>query len=116
MATNTGNILDDPLTPPSTSNRHRCYLCSRTYERADHLSRHLRSHENERTYRCPDCGKGFNRAWVLVCTTRVMWLIMTLAIYWIVTMRLIPRARVMRPEDGLVELALYASRRRHDAM
>ncbi|EMC99529.1 hypothetical protein BAUCODRAFT_340532 [Baudoinia panamericana UAMH 10762] len=42
--------------------RHQCYICSRTYERQDHLSRHLRSHENERSYRCPDCGKGFNRA------------------------------------------------------
>jgi DNA-directed RNA polymerase subunit RPC12/RpoP len=42
--------------------RHQCFLCSRTYERADHLSRHLKSHENERSYRCTECGKGFNRA------------------------------------------------------
>lgn len=42
--------------------RFRCYICSRTYERQDHLSRHLRSHENERSYKCPECGKGFNRA------------------------------------------------------
>lgn len=46
---------------PSES-RHRCYLCSRTYERHDHLSRHLKSHDNERAYRCTECGKGFNRA------------------------------------------------------
>lgn len=42
--------------------RHKCYLCSRTYERHDHLSRHLKSHDNERNYKCSDCGKGFNRA------------------------------------------------------
>ncbi|KAK4556295.1 hypothetical protein LTR86_006439 [Recurvomyces mirabilis] len=46
----------------SSTSRNQCYLCSRTYERPDHLSRHLKSHENERSYRCPDCGKGFNRA------------------------------------------------------
>ncbi|KAK4496952.1 hypothetical protein PRZ48_011401 [Zasmidium cellare] len=42
--------------------RHQCYLCHRSYERQDHLSRHLKSHDNERSYRCSDCGKGFNRA------------------------------------------------------
>ncbi|KAF2214206.1 hypothetical protein CERZMDRAFT_66334 [Cercospora zeae-maydis SCOH1-5] len=42
--------------------RHKCYLCSRTYERHDHLSRHLKSHDNERAYKCLECGKGFNRA------------------------------------------------------
>ncbi|KAK5697728.1 hypothetical protein LTR17_023845 [Elasticomyces elasticus] len=48
--------------PSPSKSRHQCYLCSRTYERADHLTRHLKSHDNERTYRCPECGKGFNRA------------------------------------------------------
>lgn len=47
---------------PSNLLRHQCYLCSRTYERQDHLSRHLKSHENERSHRCPECRKGFNRA------------------------------------------------------
>ncbi|KAK3117131.1 hypothetical protein LTR53_001788 [Teratosphaeriaceae sp. CCFEE 6253] len=63
-ASASGSILDEPLSPPSANGttRHQCYLCSRTYERGDHLSRHLKSHQNERTYRCPDCGKGFNRA------------------------------------------------------
>ena len=48
--------------PSEVVARHKCFLCSRTYERQDHLSRHLKSHENERSHRCPDCGKGFNRA------------------------------------------------------
>ncbi|GIZ38255.1 hypothetical protein CKM354_000167600 [Cercospora kikuchii] len=46
----------------SGDTRHKCYLCSRTYERHDHLSRHLKSHDNERAYKCNECGKGFNRA------------------------------------------------------
>ncbi len=60
-ATTTEPLTEDTTTPP-TGIRHQCYLCSRTYERADHLTRHLKSHDNERTYRCPECGKGFNRA------------------------------------------------------
>ncbi|KAK5113557.1 hypothetical protein LTR62_003426 [Meristemomyces frigidus] len=66
------SLLDDGEVPidggdpdhelASTSSRNQCYLCSRTYERPDHLSRHLKSHENERSYRCSECGKGFNRA------------------------------------------------------
>ena len=48
-----------------TQPRFRCPFpnCNRTYERQDHLSRHVKSlHENERTHKCADCGKGFNRA------------------------------------------------------
>ncbi|KXL44605.1 hypothetical protein M433DRAFT_154938 [Acidomyces richmondensis BFW] len=45
-----------------TRGRHQCYLCNRTYERQDHLSRHLKSHSDQRSYRCLECGKGFNRA------------------------------------------------------
>jgi hypothetical protein len=68
----------------SSSSGHRCFVCNRTYERADHLNRHLKSRkqalpdvdcifwigtyvdsgvdDNERAYKCPECGKGFNRA------------------------------------------------------
>jgi len=41
---------------------HRCHICNRNYERADHLNRHLKSHENARPYRCTKCPKRFNRA------------------------------------------------------
>ena len=49
----------------NTQPRFRCPFpnCHRTYERQDHLSRHVKSlHENERAHKCADCGKGFNRA------------------------------------------------------
>ena len=41
---------------------HVCHICKRVYERADHLTRHLRSHENARHYQCSRCPKRFNRA------------------------------------------------------
>ena len=52
-------------TPPShAAPTHVCPLCKRVYERADHLTRHLRSHENARPYQCSRCPKRFNRAYV----------------------------------------------------
>ncbi|KAH8907791.1 hypothetical protein BR93DRAFT_895384 [Coniochaeta sp. PMI_546] len=54
-------------TSPSTTgsvpnSSHVCYICKRVYERADHLTRHMRSHENARPYACTRCPKRFNRA------------------------------------------------------
>ncbi|KAK1596862.1 uncharacterized protein LY79DRAFT_33894 [Colletotrichum navitas] len=46
----------------SPSATHVCHICRRVYERADHLTRHLRSHENARPYQCSRCPKRFNRA------------------------------------------------------
>ncbi|KAH7121389.1 hypothetical protein EDB81DRAFT_229048 [Dactylonectria macrodidyma] len=53
MSTTPGSRDDDA---------HRCHHCNVTYERRDHLLRHLRAHENKRPHRCLTCGKGFNRA------------------------------------------------------
>lgn len=50
--------------PVAATPTHVCHLCKRVYERADHLTRHLRSHENARQYQCSRCPKRFNRAYV----------------------------------------------------
>ncbi|KAF2629061.1 hypothetical protein BU25DRAFT_390093, partial [Macroventuria anomochaeta] len=39
----------------------QCQVCHRSYERADHLNRHLDSHRNERSFRCEECPAAFNR-------------------------------------------------------
>lgn len=57
---------DGPVeSPAAASNANNvCYVCKRVYERADHLTRHMRSHENARPYACTRCPKRFNRAYV----------------------------------------------------
>jgi hypothetical protein len=51
----------ETLDHPDAIRSHRCRICNRTYERIDHLSRHLRSHENARPFKCSHCPKRFNR-------------------------------------------------------
>ncbi|KAE8324438.1 hypothetical protein BDV39DRAFT_217132 [Aspergillus sergii] len=38
-----------------------CSFCNRQFSRREHLTRHRRSHVNERSYECGSCGKRFNR-------------------------------------------------------
>ena len=52
----------DATPSSSTGASHVCHLCRRVYERADHLTRHMRSHENARQHQCSRCQKRFNRA------------------------------------------------------
>ncbi|TVY13643.1 Regulatory protein ADR1 [Lachnellula arida] len=51
-----------PGSGSGSSHSHHCHLCGRVYERADHLNRHLKSHENARPHKCDRCPKSFNRA------------------------------------------------------
>ncbi|KAL4892419.1 hypothetical protein BDV59DRAFT_202561 [Aspergillus ambiguus] len=55
---------------PSTSSPHQrsvregyyqCSSCRKSYARADHLIRHVRSHTREKPYVCQVCNKGFAR-------------------------------------------------------
>ncbi|KAI1335318.1 hypothetical protein F5Y15DRAFT_251127 [Xylariaceae sp. FL0016] len=55
-------LAADSTTATSSAPAHVCHICKRVYERADHLTRHLRSHENARPYQCSRCVKRFNRA------------------------------------------------------
>ncbi|KAK5654349.1 hypothetical protein OQA88_7258 [Cercophora sp. LCS_1] len=61
VATNPPPTLPTLAPTPTSSPSHVCQLCKRVYERADHLQRHLRSHENARNYSCSRCPKRFNR-------------------------------------------------------
>lgn len=54
-------VVLPPPPPPPPSVAHRCQICQRSYVRADHLTRHLRSHENSRPFQCQRCPKNFNR-------------------------------------------------------
>ncbi|PQE22019.1 c6 transcription factor protein [Rutstroemia sp. NJR-2017a BBW] len=45
-----------------SSATHKCKICARSYERADRLSRHMKTHENARQHQCQRCRKSFNRA------------------------------------------------------
>jgi Fungal Zn(2)-Cys(6) binuclear cluster domain/Zinc finger, C2H2 type len=40
---------------------YQCGTCKKTYNRADHLIRHVRSHTHEKPYVCDVCNKGFAR-------------------------------------------------------
>ncbi|KAI6273548.1 hypothetical protein MCOR14_006276 [Pyricularia oryzae] len=43
------------------SNIFQCGICARSYSRADHLTRHIRSHTQHKPYTCQHCGKSFGR-------------------------------------------------------
>ncbi|KAJ5698061.1 hypothetical protein N7462_000066 [Penicillium macrosclerotiorum] len=73
---------ETPRRSPRKTANHHCPHCDKTYERPDHLARHLDSRaldsnplqlgwadqgpdRNERVYQCPTCQRGFNRRDVL---------------------------------------------------
>ncbi|TGO69081.1 hypothetical protein BELL_0791g00010 [Botrytis elliptica] len=58
--THPGFARSSPPMPPAPA-VNQCRICQRTYERGDHLTRHMRSHENSRPFRCQRCPKTFNR-------------------------------------------------------
>jgi hypothetical protein len=61
LATESASPSRGAIGPKATAPSHPCRLCGRIYERADHLSRHLKSHENARPHKCTRCTKSFNR-------------------------------------------------------
>ncbi|KAF2113754.1 fungal-specific transcription factor domain-containing protein [Lophiotrema nucula] len=55
--------FDFALPEPSTEAERlfQCNTCKRSFTRADHLTRHVRSHTRQKPYVCPICTKGFAR-------------------------------------------------------
>ncbi|KAF3393358.1 DNA-binding protein creA [Talaromyces pinophilus] len=51
----------DVLASTSHPNLYQCGKCSQTYKRIDHLSRHVRTHTQEKPYQCRVCAKKFGR-------------------------------------------------------
>ncbi|OJJ96270.1 hypothetical protein ASPACDRAFT_54647 [Aspergillus aculeatus ATCC 16872] len=49
----------------SATRSRTCLSCNRTFSKAEHLTRHLRSHTNDRPYECLICGKLYSRSDVL---------------------------------------------------
>ncbi|KAI0412953.1 c6 zinc finger domain-containing protein [Xylaria grammica] len=52
----------DSSTQPQQRGQFQCASCQRIFTRADHLTRHVRSHLQERPFQCQTCGKGFGRS------------------------------------------------------
>ncbi|QGA20917.1 hypothetical protein EYB26_008627 [Talaromyces marneffei] len=64
MSTTTENQVEpggDVLPSTSHPNLYQCGKCSQTYKRIDHLSRHVRTHTQEKPYQCHVCAKKFGR-------------------------------------------------------
>ncbi|KAH7155955.1 hypothetical protein EDB81DRAFT_376314 [Dactylonectria macrodidyma] len=55
----------DSEAPDRRPRRHVCRVCHKTFVRAEHLRRHIASHENLRHHSCQSCGASFTRADVL---------------------------------------------------
>lgn len=58
----TNHDVPESSSVPIAPRVHQCRICKRSYERVDHLNRHLKSHENARPFHCSRCPKRFNRA------------------------------------------------------
>ncbi|KAK1728518.1 uncharacterized protein BDZ83DRAFT_130425 [Colletotrichum acutatum] len=56
---------EDGQAQPGRPRPHTCTYCQKTFIRAEHLIRHVASHENRKPFKCPPCGASFGRTDVL---------------------------------------------------
>ncbi|KAI1630221.1 early growth response protein [Exophiala viscosa] len=52
---------DDAVGSRRRRTLRQCMTCGRTFFKADHLERHIRSHTKEKPFRCVKCGKRYGR-------------------------------------------------------
>lgn len=73
-------MQEPPMTPqqPHAKRKARrrappdCQYCQRSFSRAEHLQRHLRTHTQEKPYGCSVCSKSFGRRDLLVRHSRLI--------------------------------------------
>ena len=46
------------------SKKRKCLMCARTFSKAEHLERHVRSHTKEKPFQCRQCGRKYGRKYV----------------------------------------------------
>lgn len=45
-------------------NKRKCLMCARTFSKAEHLERHIRSHTKEKPFECQQCHRKYGRKYV----------------------------------------------------
>ncbi|XP_023328396.1 zinc finger protein 675 [Eurytemora carolleeae] len=63
-------LPDNILQTASKSRKHQCHLCVKTFSNNSLLQAHLRKHDNNPSFVCDHCGKGFYRKDRLAVHTR----------------------------------------------
>ena len=53
----------------TTKEERVCGICSRSFNKAEHLARHIRSHTKEKPYQCQVCKKVYTRQYVATLLT-----------------------------------------------
>lgn len=45
-------------------NKRKCPICARSFNKTEHLERHVRSHTKEKPFECQHCGRKYGRKYV----------------------------------------------------
>jgi len=73
LITNLPNMVVNPTTNPSQLKTFSCTYnnCGKIFRYYSELARHMKSHTNERTFKCPHCSQAFKRSDTLLNHSRL---------------------------------------------